>query len=185
MNIFKRFFSSGTDESKTPSEALFVENIPTVPVAPPAPTKRDINWLFEFIDQDREQQGYEDAVANPDGNYRADFVKLFWSSLQLKIKMSQEHYDALLQEEEVQLDRCEKAGLLDTVAQVNKRMTHIREKVDQLNELAEKAQRQEGEAQRAVLSYSRGFNKGLAALTQAHVSRNPLATNHPSTPDLA
>ena len=181
MSFFKRLF--GTTESRenhTPPESLFVDHVPptTLPTAVPHVVK-DINWIYEFINEDREQQGYEDAVSNPDSNYRADYTQLFWSSLSLRIKISKEHYDALLQLEQVHLDRCEKSGLLDTVAQLNKRMEHIREKVNQLNELAEKSQRQEGEGQRAILSYNRGFNKGLAALTQSHVSNHSLASDHP------
>ena len=179
MSFLKRLFPE-SKENHTPSESLFVENTPPAPIpTAESPTVKDINWIYEFINEDREQQGYEDAVSNPDSNYRADYTQLFWSSLSLRIKISKEHYDALLQEEQVHLDRCEKSGLLDTVAQLNKRMEHIREKVNQLNELAEKSQRQEGEGQRAILSYNRGFNKGLAALTQSHVSNHSLASVHP------
>jgi hypothetical protein len=186
MSWFKRLLGK-TDlpEENTPSEAMFVENIPPAPaLETPQPIVHDISWIFDYIDQDREQKGYDDALINPDGHYRADYVKLFWSSLSLKIKMSKEHYDSLLQEEEVYLDKCEKSGLLDTVAQLNKRMTHVREKIDQLNELAEKAQKQEGEAERAILSYNRGFNRGLAALAQAHVKKHPLVLNTTNSEEL-
>lgn len=175
MSFLQRLFGTKETNDKLPPESMFVENIPPTPAKEAsAPVVHDISWIYGFIDEDREHVGYDDAVSNPDSHYREDYVKLFWSQLSLRIKMSQEHYDALIQEESVLLDKCEKSGLLDTVAQLNKRMNHIREKIEQLQELAAKAEKQEGEAQRAVLSYNRGFNKGLAALAQAHVARNPL-----------
>lgn len=125
--------------------------------------------IYKFLQSDFETRGYSDALMNPDESYKADNLLLIRYDLQIIIHQVNTYHEDLLRELDFHILSRSRAGLIDLVEELKNRKEMVREHVNKVMDIKNDLDNEFGMAQRILLSYQRGFMKGLSAITQSNV----------------
>jgi len=128
-----------------------------------------IDAIYAFLQADYETKGYNDALTNPDENYKADNIKLFQYDLQILIQRSFMYYDDKIKEIDFHIGSRTRAGLIDLVEELKIKRNLVIEHIEKVKQLQHDTASNTGMSERITLSYQRGFMRGLAAITQTKV----------------
>jgi hypothetical protein len=133
-----------------------------------------IELIYNFLQADYETRGYNDALTNPDHSYRNDNILLIKYDLQILIQKVNTYYEDHLRELDFHIASRSRAGLVDLVEELNARKEMVYEHQNKVAEIRQESEKEAGMTQRIILSYQRGFMRGLAALTQSNVLNKKL-----------
>jgi hypothetical protein len=128
-----------------------------------------IESIYAFLQADYESKGYEDALTNPDESYKADNIKLFEYDLHILIQKVNTYYEDLHKELDFHIGSRSRAGLIDLVEELKIRKEMIDEHVKKVAQIQSEINSGTGMSQRIILSYQRGFMKGMSAITQSKI----------------
>jgi hypothetical protein len=128
-----------------------------------------IETIYKFLQSDFESKGYSDALTNPDDSYKADNLLLIKYDLQIIIHQVNTYHEDLLRELDFHILSRSRAGLIDLVEELKNRKEMVKEHVNKVMDIKNDLDNEFGMAQRILLSYQRGFMKGLSAITQSNV----------------
>jgi hypothetical protein len=128
-----------------------------------------IDMVYQFLQADTESKGYSDALVNADDSFKLDNIRLIKLDLQILIDKTYTYYDNLISEINLHISTRSRAGLVDLVKELESRKILIMEYKQKLMILKEGIDDENGMCQRCILSYQRGFMRGLSALTQSNV----------------
>ena len=128
-----------------------------------------IEQVYLFLQADTESKGYSDALINADESFKSDNIRLIKLDLQILIDKTYTYYDNLISEINLHIATRSRAGLVDLVRELESRKILILDYKQKLLILKESINDENGMCQRCILSYQRGFMRGLAALTQSNV----------------
>lgn len=123
---------------------------------------------------DYETKGYNDAITSPDDSYRQDNIKLIKHDLNILIQKVNTHYQDLIKELEFHISSRIRAGLVDLVEELKSKKEMVQEHMDKVNLITKEMETNSGMAERTILSYQRGFMRGLSALTQSKILNKEL-----------
>ncbi|GIV28523.1 MAG: hypothetical protein KatS3mg027_2337 [Bacteroidia bacterium] len=127
---------------------------------------KDLDTMFQYLMQNIENDGYNDALKVPDMNYMNQNIDRRIFDVLIVLERSILYHKNLLKEIDVHIDRNRNAGFHDIVNQLekNKEMTlYCLKKIENLmNDFSQR----KGYCERIVYSYSIGFKRGIAALTK-------------------
>jgi hypothetical protein len=125
--------------------------------------QHNIHLLYDLLSKDYQQQGYNDALANPDTSYMTDRVKEFRGELNIAIRKVKTFYEDAIRELDFLIMSRGRSGMVDVVDELKMRKEkaadHHKKTLDIEQEVI-----QEGEQHRLVISYNRGFQNGMAAI---------------------
>lgn len=130
---------------------------------------KGIDAIYAFLQADYESKGYSDALTNPDDSYKTDNIKLIKLDLQILIQQVNTYYEDLIREIDFHINSRGRAGLIDLVEELKTRREMVLEHMGKVEEVKKEMESDSGMTQRIILSYQRGFMKGLSALTQSNV----------------
>jgi hypothetical protein len=125
--------------------------------------------VYNFLQADYESKGYSDALVNPDNSYKTDNIRLMQLDLKILIDKTNTYYENLISELNLHIFIRTRAGLVDLVQELETRKLLVEDHQKKLIELRESMEDENGMCQRIILSYQRGFMKGLSALTQSGI----------------
>jgi len=125
--------------------------------------------VYTFLQADYESKGYSDALVNPDNSYKEDNIKLMRLDLQILIDNTHTYYENLISELNLHIVIRSRAGLVDLVQELEARKQLVEDHRKKLDTLRAGMDDENGLCQRIILSYQRGFMKGLTALTQSGI----------------
>ncbi len=128
-----------------------------------------IDAVYSFLQANYETKGYNDSFVNPDSSYKADNIKLIKFDLQILIEKTDAYYDNLVSEINYHIATRHKAGLDDLVQELEARKKLVDEYKQKLQYIKESINNEDGMCQRIILSYQRGFMRGLSVLTQSNI----------------
>lgn len=128
-----------------------------------------IEQVYQFLQADTESKGYSDALINADDSFKADNIRLIKLDLQILIDKTYTYYDNLISEINLHIATRSRAGLVDLVRELESRKILIVEYKQKLMAIRESIDDENGMCQRCILSYQRGFMRGLSALTHSNV----------------
>lgn len=128
-----------------------------------------IEQVYLFLQADTESKGYSDALINADESFKSDNIRLIKLDLQILIDKTYTYYDNLISEINLHIATRSRAGLVDLVKELESRKTLILDYKQKLLTIKESIDDENGMCQRCILSYQRGFMRGLSALTQSTV----------------
>lgn len=128
-----------------------------------------IETIYKFLQSDFESKGYEDALINPDDSYKTDNFLLIKYDLQILLHQVSTYHDDLLRELDFHIQSRSRAGLIDLVEELKNRKEMVNEHVGKVLQIKKELEGESGMTQRILLSYQRGFMKGLSAITQSNV----------------
>ncbi|MDG1278524.1 MAG: hypothetical protein P8O16_14670 [Algoriphagus sp.] len=130
---------------------------------------KGIESIYQFLQADYESRGYSDALINPDDSYKSENIKLIRYDLEILVQKVTTYYQDLIRELDFHMQSRSRAGLIDLVEELKTRKDMVLEHMEKVSELKKDSETNAGMTQRIVLSYQRGFMRGLSALTQSKV----------------
>jgi hypothetical protein len=128
-----------------------------------------IQVLFDFLGQNLERKGYEDALVNPDTSYMDEHVVYIQNDLSLMIARVKTYYSAYIRTVNFHIETRKRNGLIETVDELLAHKQSIEEDIKKVEEIEVDSKTSAGLTQNIVLSYKRGFRNGFAAITYNNV----------------
>lgn len=133
-----------------------------------------IEQIYLFLQADYEGRGYGDALVNPDDSYKTDNIRMIKLDLQILIDKINTYYDNIISELSLHIITRSRAGLVDLVKELEARKKLVEDYKSKIKVLTENMNDENGMCQRIILSYQRGFMRGLSAITQLNVLNKKL-----------
>lgn len=128
-------------------------------------TGMPIDLIYFYLKEDNEKKGYADALSNPDNSYKEMNKSLIRSNLEVKFKQVILKYTDDLREIDFHIESRSQAGLVDVVEQLRSRKETLRKHMEMLIEMENDLRKDTPYMLGMLMSYERGFMKGLAALS--------------------
>lgn len=128
-------------------------------------SEQGINLLFQFLEKNFEKKGYDDALMNPDNTHLEQNIAALKNELERTIRKVKTFYEDFIREINFHISSRTRSGMVDTVEALNAKKETAESHVRQVLEIEQEAKESRGIAQGIVLSYTRGFRNGLAAIS--------------------
>ncbi|MBB1286928.1 hypothetical protein HRH25_21275 [Flavisolibacter sp. BT320] len=188
MGLFSFFnrkngHANGTDVLN-PSTAQPLPEIPEgvfIEKDKPADTRQDekngtaaengINVLFQFLERNHEGKGYDDALVNPDTTHLEQNIEALKNDLERTIRKVKTFYEDFIREIDFHISSRSRSGMIDTVGELTVKKETAENHIKQVIEIEEQARNNQGLGQGIILSYTRGFRNGLAAISHHSILR--------------
>lgn len=126
-------------------------------------TQMPIDIIYAFIERDYENEGYEDAMCNPDDSYKESKKVMIKHSLKRLFEQVGLRYKSDLRDIEVQIGIMNQQGMSNTASTLQARKDTLLEHLNIMEEMEVALDHEEQKMMSMIKSYERGFLKGLAA----------------------
>lgn len=180
FNIFNRRSDNGAKLSVSlpviePTEAK--EEIKSVETPVVAPTNKEkpmtisyatgwpIDVVYGYLHKNYEDKGFQDAMLKSDLAFKDINMRLITNKILMVFREINLNYDVMKQDLQVRIDNCNAAGLLTTVAQLEKNMQLIDVHKKELADLEADFRNNANEASIPLQSYECGFLRGIATVS--------------------
>jgi len=124
-----------------------------------------LDEIYKYLRVDFESRGYDDAMSNPDTSYRDMNKLLIVSNLKVLFKQVKQIYIDNLKVTDFHIKSREQAGLIDIVELLKNRKETLDNHLSEINKMEIDLDNKEDYMVGMLLSYERGFLRGLAALS--------------------
>jgi hypothetical protein len=182
FNIFNRERLNGHEQTIAVdrpipdiSETTFIEKDPVHQEMPEekatTPTNGGIHLLYDFLDKNYESKGYNDALINPDTTHLEQNVIALKNDLERSIRKVKTFYEDFIRQINFHITSRGRSGMIDTVEELTVKKEIAESHIKQVKEIEEQAKLNEGVGHGIVISYTRGFRNGLAAIS-SHIILN-------------
>jgi hypothetical protein len=136
-----------------------------------APVDGGINVLFHFLEQNYERKGYDDALMNPDNTHLEQNVNALKNDLERTIRRVKTFYEDFIREINFHIASRSRSGMIDTVEELTVKKETAEQHISQVMEIEEQSKNNHGVGQGIIISYTRGFRNGLAAISHHSILR--------------
>lgn len=182
FNIFNRQRQNGHShavaaESGIPDipEATFIEKDPPekeeTEEKTAVPLNGGIHLLYDFLDKNYESKGYNDALINPDITHLEQNVIALKNDLERSIRKVKTFYEDFIRQINFHITSRSRSGMVDTVEELTVKKEIAESHISQVKEIEAQAKLNEGVGHGIIISYTRGFRNGLAAIS-SHIILN-------------
>ena len=144
---------------KEPPEATQQEERPANPVV------NGIHLLYGFLDNNYESKGYNDALMNPDTSHLDQNVIALKNDLERSIRKVKTFYEDFIRQINFHIASRSRSGMIDTVEELSVKKETAESHIKQVIEIEEQAKQNQGVGHGIIISYTRGFRNGLAAIS--------------------
>lgn len=158
-----------------PAEAKeIVENVPVAqsdnqdankPLTVSYATGWPIDVVYGYLHKNYEDKGFADAMVKSDLAFRDMNMRLIRNKILMVFREINLNYDVMKQDLQIRIDNCNAAGLLTTVAELEKSMHLIDVHKAELAGLEEDFRNNANEASIPLQSYECGFLRGIATVS--------------------
>lgn len=124
-----------------------------------------ISLLFGFLERNHEAQGYDDALINPDATHLKENIDALKNELSRIIRRVKTFYEDFIMEINFHIESRTRSGMVDTVDELNMKKEIARNHLQKVKEIEQEALNNHGDSQGILMSYTKGFRNGLAAIT--------------------
>lgn len=124
-----------------------------------------IHHLYDFLDKNHESKGYNDALINPDTTHLEQNVIAIKNDLERSIRKVKTFYEDFIRQINFHITTRSRIGMVDTVEELTVKKEIAESHIKQVIEIEEQAKNNEGVGYGIVISYTRGFRNGLAAIS--------------------
>lgn len=128
-------------------------------------TGQPIDLIYGYLKEDYEAKGYDDALSNPDTSYKDMNKSIIKSNLEVKFKQVRLRYEDDLRKLNFHIESRSQAGLVDVVKQLKSERDRLEYHLKELDKMEQDFQNNAPYMVGILLSYERGFVRGLAALS--------------------
>lgn len=131
-----------------------------------------IDLIYGYLHKNYEEKGYADAMLNSNLSFRDMNMSIIRNKILMIFKEVNLKYRGMKQDIETRIATCNAAGLLTTVAELEKQMAVIMAHSNELSSLETDFRNNSIETSVPLMSYECGFLRGISAI----------ALSTPSTP---
>jgi hypothetical protein len=124
-----------------------------------------IHMLYGFLDKNYESKGYNDALINPDTTHLDQNVTALKNDLERAIRKVKTFYEDFIRQINFHIASRSRSGMVDTVEELTVKKDIAESHIKQVLEIEEQAKQNQGVGYGIVISYTRGFKNGLAAIS--------------------
>lgn len=156
-NVFIEKEKSTTDVTQTERPASHSDN--------------GISVLFNFIEKNYEGKGYDDALINPDNIHLEQNIQALQNDLERTIRKIKTFYEDFIREINFHIESRSRSGMVDTVEELTVKKNTAEEHINQILIIENEAKENKGIGYGIILSYKRGFNNGLAAISHHSIMK--------------
>lgn len=160
--IDERVFIESADTPPSPPPGHFTEKAPT-------PADHNIGVLFAFLDRNHEAKGYDDALLNPDNSHLIQNIDALKNELSRTINRVKTFYEDFIQEAEYHILIRSRSGMVDIVEELEMKKKIAQGHIAKVRLIEESLNNEIGDCKGILISYTRGFKNGLAAISHHHV----------------
>ncbi|MCD9574454.1 hypothetical protein [Flavobacterium soyae] len=137
----------------------------------PVSQENGISLLFEFLEKNYESKGYDDALINPDNTHLEQNIEALKSDLERTIRKIKTYYQDFIREINFHIESRARIGMIDTVEELSVKKYTAEEHIGQILEIESDAKNNTGLGQGMLISYTRGFRNGLAAISNHSIMK--------------
>lgn len=170
-----QFTSETTDPSmdEATNEAPVIEETASErkPLTISYATGWPIDIIYGYLHKNYEQKGYDDAMLNSNLTFRDMNMNIIRNKILMVFREINLNYDAMQNDLETRINTCNTAGLLTTVAELNKQMSVIKAHKDELFQLEDDFRNNANAASVPLMSYECGFLRGVSTIALAGSSK--------------
>ena len=130
-----------------------VNNIVTITYG----TGKAIDLIYNFLKDDYESKGYDDALTNPDSSYKEMNKAMIKSSLEVKFKQVRRRYEDDLRTIDFHINSRKEAGLIELVKELETKKEILLQHVKELNTMEQDFLNEAPYMMGMLFSYERGF----------------------------
>ncbi len=128
-----------------------------------------IDVVYAFLQADYETRGYDDVLTNADDSNKSNGIKLIKLDLQILIKRVNNYYEKKIKDYDFHISSRSRAGLIDLVEELKSEKEKAIKDIEEVNIIASEIESGTGMIERVILSYQKGFMRGLSAITQSKI----------------
>ena len=126
-----------------------------------------IDIIYGYLHKNYEDKGFADAMVKSDLAFRDLNMSLIRNKILMVFREINLNYDVMKQDLQVRIDTCNAAGLLTTVAEIEKTMSLINAHKEELRKLEADFRNNANEASIPLQSYDCGFLRGIATIAMS------------------
>lgn len=135
-------------------------------------TGMPIDAVYIYVEKDYEQEGYDDAICNPDSSYKESRKVIIRSGLNRRFEQVRLRYQNDLREIDVQIATVEEQGMMNTSSILRARRETYSEHLAKIDEMEKRLSENDIQLLSMLDSYDRGFLRGLAAISQTFLKQD-------------
>ncbi|KLT65281.1 hypothetical protein AB669_13700 [Pedobacter sp. BMA] len=124
-----------------------------------------IELLFDFLDKNHENKGYEDALMNPDVKHLEQNIEALKNQLERTIRRVKTFYEDFIKEIDFHIDSRGRSGMVDIVDELKMKKGIAESHIIKVREMESEHRNSTGDSQGMIISYTRGFMNGLSAIS--------------------
>ena len=151
------------------------EEVETDQATPDAPTEKKtltvsyatgwpIDVVYGYLHKNNEEKGFNDAMVKSDLTFRDMNMNIIKNKILMVFREINLNYDVMKRDLEIRMETCNAAGLISTVAEMDKTMSTINAHKDELQRLENDFRNNENEGAIPLQSYECGFLRGIATI---------------------
>jgi len=125
----------------------------------------NINLLFGFMDRNHEAKGYDDALINSDSSHLAQNLEALKNELERTINKVKTFYEDFIQEIDYHIASRSRSGMVDIVEELEMKKNIALSHMQKISEIENSTNNNTGDCKGILISYTRGFKNGLAAIS--------------------
>jgi len=134
-------------------------------------SENGIHVVFRFLEKNHEAKGYDDALVNPDTLHLEENVQALNNELERTIRKTRLFYEDFIREINFHINSRSRSGMVDTVEELIVKRETADSHIQQIIDIEKEAKENRGVAQGVILSYTRGFRNGLAAISHHSIMK--------------
>ena len=120
-----------------------------------------IDLIYGYLHKNYEDKGYSDAMLNSNLTFRDMNMSIIRNKILMIFREVNLKYSAMKRDLDTRIETCNAAGLLTTVAELEKQMSVIVSHTNELARLEEDFRKNANEASVPLMSYECGFLRGV------------------------
>lgn len=142
-----------------------------------------IDLIYGYLHKNYEEKGYADAMLNSNLTFRDLNMSIIRNKVLMIFREVNLKYDGMKRELETRIGTCNAAGLLTSVAELEKQMAVINAHKEELSRLEMDFRNNANEASVPLMSYECGFLRGVSAIAMsAPTTQSETMPQMPATP---
>ncbi len=130
-----------------------------------------IYLLYHFLDRNYEKKGYDDALMNPDSTHLQQNTEALKNDLERTIRKVKTFYEDFIREINFHISSRSRSGMVDTVEELQVKKETAEDHIKQVRLIEEEVANNKGVGQGIIISYTRGFRNGLAAISHHSIMK--------------
>lgn len=134
-----------------------------------------IDLIYGYLHKNYEEKGYSDAMLNSNLTFRDMNMSIIRNKILMIFREVNLKYSAMKRDLDTRIETCNAAGLLTTVAELEKQLSVIISHTNELARLEEDFRNNANEASVPLMSYECGFLRGVSAIAMSTPSKAPTA----------